>query len=90
MHYLTNVCFSVCKVGGLAVIFEVLCNSNNKADVDEKSEAAGLLAQITSPWLDPPEGDAGVFSSWPTLNLSPYISSFIAALTGNRNNTLRQ
>lgn len=74
------------------MIFDVLCGSGN-ADDEEKSEAAGLLAQITSPWLDPPmeEPQAGlidqhqiVVNPWPTLHLTPYISSFIAALTGKR------
>jgi hypothetical protein len=82
----------------LAVVFDVLCNPRSQTDCDEKSEAAGLLAQITSPWLDPPmeeiqnelvgEGEthsSGIpaSSTWPTLHLTPYISSFVAALTGN-------
>ena len=88
------------QCGGLGVIFEVLCNEQSGTNLEEKSEAAGLLAQITSPWLDPPEGadDAaggvgGVgggsssssnnLNSWPTLNLTPYVSPFIAALTGS-------
>jgi len=71
------------QVGGLAVIFEVLCNSAD-ADVEEKSEAAGLLAQITSPWLEPPQPTSDGQNAWPTLHLTPYISSFIAALTGKK------
>ena len=85
------------QCGGLTVVFDILCNPRIQADSEEKSEAAGLLAQITSPWLDPPMEDAqvgmcGTSSSgdlqpnpngaWPTLHLTPYISSFIAALTG--------
>jgi hypothetical protein len=73
------------QVGGLAVIFEVLCNSAD-ADVEEKSEAAGLLAQITSPWLEPPQPTSDGQNAWPTLHLTPYISSFIAALTGKNLN----
>ena len=84
------------------MVFDVLCNPRSQADLEEKSEAAGLLAQITSPWLDPPmeelqnnvlgvggEGEAQcrdgvpVGCTWPTLHLTPYISSFVAALTGN-------
>ena len=82
----------------MAVVFDVLCNPRSQSDLEEKSEAAGLLAQITSPWLDPPmeelqnefvgEGEphssgVPVSSTWPTLHLTPYISSFVAALTGN-------
>ena len=67
------------------MIFQVLCKEESGSSLEEKSEAAGLLAQITSPWLDPPEastdGDT-VNSQWPTLNLTPYVSAFIAALTG--------
>lgn len=79
------------------MVFDILCNPRSQADSEEKSEAAGLLAQITSPWLDPPMEDAqaGICNNtsngdlqpnpngaWPTLHLTPYISSFIAALTG--------
>lgn len=79
------------------MVYEILCNPRSQADSEEKSEAAGLLAQITSPWLDPPmdeaqtDGLCGDFQpqrpvtsngSWPTLQLTPYISSFVAALTG--------
>lgn len=95
-------CFLL-QCGGLAVVFDILCNPRSQADSEEKSEAAGLLAQITSPWLDPPMEDAqaGIIcgtsngssnggdlqqpnpnGAWPTLHLTPYISSFIAALTG--------
>ena len=70
------------QCGGLDVVYRVLCDSGSQADMEEKSEAAGLLAQITSPWLDPPEGDGTNMHSWPTLDLSPYIAAFIAALTG--------
>ncbi|KZS16220.1 Inscuteable [Daphnia magna] len=79
---------------GLTVVFDILCNPRSQADCEEKSEAAGLLAQITSPWLDPPMDDAQAGmcgtngdlqpnpnGAWPTLHLTPYISSFIAALT---------
>lgn len=77
------------------MVFDILCNPRSQADSEEKSEAAGLLAQITSPWLDPPMEDpqAGICGdlqqngvnpngAWPTLHLTPYISSFVAALTG--------
>lgn len=86
------------QLGGLAVVFDVLCSPSG-ATLEEKSEAAGLLAQITSPWLDPSPDDeqadhqAGLMDeeqqqevmihSWPSLHLTPYISPFIAALTGN-------
>lgn len=82
------------QCGGLNVIFQVLCQESDATSLEEKSEAAGLLAQITSPWLDPPEasvstsaeGDAvNLNSQWPTLNLTPYVSAFIAALTGELN-----
>ena len=70
------------------MIFDVLCGGSG-ADDEEKSEAAGLLAQITSPWLDPPVDEPQAtlveqqpVNQWPTLHLTPYISSFIAALTG--------
>ncbi|XP_032786951.2 uncharacterized protein LOC116924533 isoform X2 [Daphnia magna] len=84
--------FETCA--GLTVVFDILCNPRSQADCEEKSEAAGLLAQITSPWLDPPMDDAQAGmcgtngdlqpnpnGAWPTLHLTPYISSFIAALT---------
>ncbi|XP_057366558.1 uncharacterized protein LOC130687404 [Daphnia carinata] len=84
--------FETCA--GLTVVFDILCNPRSQADCEEKSEAAGLLAQITSPWLDPPMEDPQVGicgtngdlqpnpnGAWPTLHLTPYISSFIAALT---------
>ncbi|KAI9557340.1 hypothetical protein GHT06_017167 [Daphnia sinensis] len=84
--------FETCE--GLTVVFDILCNPRSQADCEEKSEAAGLLAQITSPWLDPPMDDAQAGmcgttgdlqpnpnGAWPTLHLTPYISSFIAALT---------
>ena len=86
------------QLGGLAVVFDVLCASSG-ATLEEKSEAAGLLAQITSPWLDPSPDDEAVdhqaglmdeeqqqevmIHSWPSLHLTPYISPFIAALTGS-------
>lgn len=77
--------------GGLSVIFDVLCAPG--ADDEEKSEAAGLLAQITSPWLEPPVDEPQAtpvepVNPWPTLHLTPYVSSFVAALTGTRSNAL--
>lgn len=50
--------FNNFQVGGLAVIFDVLCATSVDGDAvgdvdEERSEAAGLLAQITSPWLEP-------------------------------------
>jgi len=89
------------QLGGLSVISQVLCNPRSGSNLEERSEAAGLLAQITSPWLDPPadvdpkqqqqalmeeggeEEEGPVIHSWPSLHLTPFISPFIAALTGN-------
>ncbi|XP_047739834.1 uncharacterized protein LOC108667885 isoform X2 [Hyalella azteca] len=58
------------KAGGMEVIVEVLCDEG--AAEDERSEAAAVLAQITSPWVDQNHG---------IVSLARHVAPLVTALT---------
>lgn len=56
------------KVEGVECVSEILCDS--KSSEKEKSEAAGLIAQITSPWIDNNHYIQGLRENLPSLTKS--------------------
>jgi hypothetical protein len=55
----------------MEVIVEVLCDEGGAED--ERSEAAAVLAQITSPWVDQNHG---------IVSLARHVAPLVTALTG--------
>ncbi|XP_063860482.1 protein inscuteable homolog isoform X2 [Scylla paramamosain] len=58
------------KAGGVEVVAEVLCDS--ECTEEERSEAAGVLAQITSPWVE---------NTHRLTALHTHLTPIVAALT---------
>ncbi|XP_063592257.1 protein inscuteable homolog [Penaeus indicus] len=59
------------KAGGVEVVAEVLCDE--ECPEEERSEAAGVLAQVTSPWVEDNHRLAGLHDN---------MDAIVAALTG--------
>ncbi|CAL4118804.1 unnamed protein product [Meganyctiphanes norvegica] len=59
------------KAGGIEVVSDILCDDN--CPEEERSEAAGVLAQITSPWVE---------NNLCLLALHQHMDSIVKALTG--------
>lgn len=59
------------KAGGVEVVAEVLCDEASPEE--ERSEAAGVLAQVTSPWVEDNHRLAGLHDN---------MDAIVAALTG--------
>ena len=59
------------QCGGLAVISELL--STRQSSLEDRIESAGVLAQITSPWIS---------DNHKIKDLDSYVMSMVAALTG--------
>ncbi|MPC53144.1 Protein inscuteable [Portunus trituberculatus] len=58
------------KAGGVEVVAEVLCDA--ECTEEERSEAAGVLAQITSPWVE---------NTHRLIALHTHLTPIVAALT---------
>ncbi|XP_064098528.1 protein inscuteable homolog [Macrobrachium nipponense] len=58
------------RAGGIEVVAEILCDSD--CPEDERSEAAGVLAQVTSPWVE---------NNHRITALYEHVESIIIALT---------
>ncbi|XP_063860478.1 protein inscuteable homolog [Scylla paramamosain] len=65
------------KAGGVEVVAEVLCDI--ECPEDERSEAAGVLAQITSPWVE---------NNHRLAALHTHLDHIVAALTDLARHTL--
>ena len=61
------------KCGGLSVLDLLLGCSRRSSTVEERIESAGVLAQITSPWIT---------DNHKIKELDHYVPSLISALTG--------
>ena len=59
------------QTGGIEVVAEVLCDFS--APEEERSEAAAVIAQITSPWVE---------DNHSLMWLHNHMASIIVALTG--------
>ncbi|CAL4101245.1 unnamed protein product, partial [Meganyctiphanes norvegica] len=59
------------KAGGIEVVSDILCDE--KCPEEERSEAAGVLAQITSPWVE---------NNLRLPALHTHMNSIVEALTG--------
>lgn len=59
------------QAGGVEVVAEVLCDEASPEE--ERSEAAGVLAQVTSPWVEDNHRLAGLHDN---------MDAIVAALTG--------
>ncbi|XP_064098526.1 protein inscuteable homolog isoform X2 [Macrobrachium nipponense] len=64
------------KAGGIEVVSEVLCDP--ECPEEERSEAAGVLAQVTSPWVE---------NNHRLTALYEHIHSIVIALTGLADST---
>ena len=60
-------------VGGVEVLADTLHDSEDATE-EEKSEAAGLLAQVTSPWIE---------NNTRIHGLAQHLSNLIESLSGN-------
>ncbi|XP_068240738.1 protein inscuteable homolog isoform X2 [Palaemon carinicauda] len=59
------------RAGGIEVVAEILCDPT--CPEEERSEAAGVLAQVTSPWVE---------NNHKIITLYEHIDAIIVALTG--------
>ena len=66
------------EAGGIEILSDTLRDGD--ATEEEKSEAAGLLAQVTSPWIENNSSIDG---------LARHLSQLVESLTGTCNRTLR-
>ena len=60
-------------MGGVEVLADTLADDDGAVTEEEKSEAAGLLAQVTSPWIE---------NNTRIQGLAKHLANLVESLTG--------